>query len=87
MTDDVLKRIARSGGCRLCLAPDSECVPIFATAAADKEPLSNKILSCVSIKVSQSVQVKKKQISFQMNRVHFFWVRENGVCNCVFVAI
>ncbi|XP_055304076.1 zinc finger protein hangover [Sitodiplosis mosellana] len=51
MTDDVLKRIARSGGCRLCLAPDSECVPIFATAAADKEPLSNKILSCVSIKI------------------------------------
>lgn len=52
MTDDTLKKIARSGGCRLCLAPDSECVPIFATAAADKEPLSNKILSCVSIKVS-----------------------------------
>lgn len=52
MNDEALKRIARSGGCRLCLAPDSECVPIFATAAADKEPLSNKILSCVSIKVS-----------------------------------
>lgn len=53
MSDDILKRIARSGGCRLCLAPDSECVPIFATAAADKEPLSNKILSCIGIKVSQ----------------------------------
>lgn len=72
MTDDVLKRIARSGGCRLCLAPDSECVPIFATAAADKEPLSNKILSCVSIKVSQFVQVFF--IYILMN-----WVREFGV--------
>lgn len=56
MTDEALKRIVRSGGCRLCLAPDTECVPIFATAAADKEPLSNKILSCVSIKVSQSLE-------------------------------
>lgn len=52
MSDDIMNRIARNGGCRLCLAPDTECVPIFATAAADKEPLSNKILSCVSIKVS-----------------------------------
>ncbi|XP_031629010.1 zinc finger protein hangover-like isoform X2 [Contarinia nasturtii] len=51
MTDDLLKRIARGGGCRLCLAPDTECVPIFATAAADKEPLPNKILSCVGIKI------------------------------------
>lgn len=57
MNDDVLKKIARSGGCRLCLAPDSECVPIFATAAADKEPLSNKILSCIGIKVSQSLKL------------------------------
>lgn len=38
--------------CRLCLAPETECVPIFTTSAADKEPLSNKILTCVSIKVS-----------------------------------
>lgn len=75
MSDDILKRIARSGGCRLCLAPDSECVPIFATAAADKEPLSNKILSCIGIKVSR------------LNLFHFvffswdnfwvnFWLRE-----------
>lgn len=40
--------------CRLCLAPETECVPIFTTSAADKEPLSNKILTCVSIKVSIS---------------------------------
>lgn len=53
MSDDVLRRVIRGGGCRLCLAPDSECVPIFTTAAADKEPLSTKILSCVSIKVSE----------------------------------
>lgn len=53
MSYDVLKSVNRNAGCRLCLAPDTECVPIFATAAADKEPLSNKILSCVNIKVSQ----------------------------------
>lgn len=52
MSDDALRRAIRGGGCRLCLAPDSECVPIFATAAADKEPLSNKIFACVNIKVS-----------------------------------
>lgn len=52
MTDDALKKAIRSSGCRLCLAPDTECVPIFATAAADKEPLSTKIFSCVNIKVS-----------------------------------
>lgn len=48
MTENLIRR----GGCRLCLAPDSECVPIFATAAADKEPLSSKIQACVNIKVS-----------------------------------
>lgn len=52
MNEDALRKGIRSGGCRLCLAPDTECVPIFATAAADKEPLSHKILSCVNIKVS-----------------------------------
>lgn len=52
MNDDTVKRVTRNGGCRLCLAPDTECVPIFATAAADKEPLSNKIFSCVNIKVN-----------------------------------
>lgn len=38
--------------CRLCLAPDNECVPIFTNSAADKEPLSAKIQACVSIKVN-----------------------------------
>lgn len=38
--------------CRLCLAPDNECVSIFTTSAADKEPLSSKIAACVRIKVS-----------------------------------
>lgn len=37
--------------CRLCLAPDNECVPIFTNSAADKEPLSIKIQACVNIKV------------------------------------
>ncbi|XP_059615643.1 zinc finger protein hangover-like [Phlebotomus argentipes] len=41
-------------GCRLCLAPDNECVSIFATAAADREALAMKILACVNIKVHQS---------------------------------
>lgn len=51
MTDEMMKRAARSGGCRLCLAPDSECISIF-SLAADKEPIANKIHSCVTIKVS-----------------------------------
>lgn len=38
--------------CRLCLAPDSECISIFKSYAADKEPLALKIQSCVNIKVS-----------------------------------
>lgn len=50
--DKMTENAIRRGGCRLCLAPDSECVPIFATAAADKEPLSSKIQACVNIKVS-----------------------------------
>lgn len=39
--------------CRLCLAPDSECVPIMKTEAADKEPIAQKINFCVSIKVQE----------------------------------
>lgn len=54
MTEDLLRRTLQRGGCRLCMAPDTECVPIFATAAADKEPLSSKILACVNIKVSSA---------------------------------
>lgn len=61
MSDEALRRAIRNSGCRLCLAPDTECVPIFATAAADKEPLSSKIMSCVNIKVSQ-VSLKKYKI-------------------------
>lgn len=54
MTDEMMKRTARSGGCRLCLAPDTECISIF-SLAADKEPIANKIHACVSIKVSRSL--------------------------------
>uniref|UniRef100_A0A336KEG1 CSON007249 protein n=1 Tax=Culicoides sonorensis TaxID=179676 RepID=A0A336KEG1_CULSO len=36
--------------CRLCLAPENECVNIYMTSAADKEPLSLKINACVRIK-------------------------------------
>lgn len=46
------KALLQRGACRLCLAPDTECVPIFSTSAADKEPLPVKILACVAIKVS-----------------------------------
>lgn len=57
MTEDDLillrRQIIPRAGCRLCLGPDTECVPIFATAAADKEPLASKIQNCVNIKVSR----------------------------------
>lgn len=42
----------RHNCCRLCLAPDNECISILNSYAADKEPLASKIHSCVSIKVS-----------------------------------
>lgn len=58
MTDELMKRAARSGGCRLCLAPDSECISIF-SLAADKEPIANKIHSCVTIKVSSIFLFRK----------------------------
>lgn len=38
--------------CRLCLAPQNECVEIFKTQAADKQPIQLKISSCVQIQVS-----------------------------------
>lgn len=53
MTDEIIVR-ARQNCCRLCLAPDSECVPILTSLAADKEPLSSKIQACVNVKVNQS---------------------------------
>ncbi|KAJ6637460.1 Zinc finger protein, partial [Pseudolycoriella hygida] len=56
MTESLVRR----GGCRLCLAPDSECVPIFATAAADKEPLSSKIQACVNIKIYQGDRLSSR---------------------------
>lgn len=40
--------------CRLCLAPESECVDIFKTQAADKLPIQTKINSCVQIQVSET---------------------------------
>lgn len=52
MDADELIIHARQNCCRLCLAPDNECVPIFTTYAADKEPISIKIQACVNIKVS-----------------------------------
>lgn len=39
--------------CRLCLAPEDECVGIFKTQAADKQPIQTKINSCVQIQVSE----------------------------------
>lgn len=46
-----MQRQARQNCCRLCLAPDSECISILNSYAADKEPLAAKILHCVNIKV------------------------------------
>lgn len=39
--------------CRLCLAPENECLDIFANYAADKQPLELKIQDCVHITVFQ----------------------------------
>lgn len=39
--------------CRLCLAPENECVGIFKTQAADKQQIQAKINLCVQIQVSQ----------------------------------
>ncbi|XP_061388292.1 zinc finger protein hangover [Musca vetustissima] len=44
----------RHNCCRLCLAPDNECISILNSYAADKEPLASKIHSCVSIKISST---------------------------------
>ncbi|XP_075158522.1 hangover [Haematobia irritans] len=44
----------RHNCCRLCLAPDNECISILNSYAADKEPLASKIHSCVSIKISSN---------------------------------
>jgi len=46
------ERSARQNCCRLCIAPQTECISIINSYAADKEPLSTKIHNCVGIKVS-----------------------------------
>ncbi|XP_016986245.2 zinc finger protein hangover isoform X2 [Drosophila rhopaloa] len=46
------ERSARQNCCRLCVAPQSECISIINSYAADKEPLSTKIHNCVSIKIT-----------------------------------
>lgn len=46
----------RHNCCRLCLAPDNECISILNSYAADKEPLASKIHTCVSVKVSWITQ-------------------------------
>ncbi|KRK06450.1 zinc finger protein hangover isoform X2 [Drosophila yakuba] len=43
---------ARQNCCRLCIAPQTECISIINSYAADKEPLSTKIHNCVGIKVT-----------------------------------
>ncbi|EDX18090.1 GD17285 [Drosophila simulans] len=45
------ERSARQNCCRLCIAPQTECISIINSYAADKEPLSTKILNCVGIKI------------------------------------
>nr|NP_727980.2 hangover, isoform A [Drosophila melanogaster]AAF48611.3 hangover, isoform A [Drosophila melanogaster] len=46
------ERSARQNCCRLCIAPQTECISIINSYAADKEPLSTKIHNCVGIKVT-----------------------------------
>lgn len=62
--------------CRLCLAPETECVPIFTTSAADKEPLSNKILTCVSIKVSIFIDFYFVSVHLEVYGIWFFFLFE-----------
>lgn len=50
----------RKNCCRLCLAPEEECVPIFANFAADRQRLDQKIFSCVRIKVLQEDELSPK---------------------------
>ncbi|XP_037938241.1 zinc finger protein hangover isoform X2 [Teleopsis dalmanni] len=51
MSDETLSRV-RQNCCRLCLAPDTECISILNSYAADKEPLVTKIQNCVGIKIT-----------------------------------
>lgn len=51
---------SRKNCCRLCLAPEEECVPIFTNFAADRQRLDQKIFSCVRIKVVQGDDLSSK---------------------------
>lgn len=63
--EELMRRALQRGACRLCMAPNNECVPIFATLAADKEPLAVKILSCLGLRVSSSrTKTKTKAVFF-----------------------
>ena len=46
-----MTQIVGKSCCRLCLAPETECVNIFKTQSADKQPIQAKINSCVQIQV------------------------------------
>ncbi|XP_055371125.1 zinc finger protein hangover [Condylostylus longicornis] len=53
MSEETIVR-ARQNCCRLCLAPDDECVSIYGNLhISDKESISNKIHACVNIKVTK----------------------------------
>ncbi|XP_062701936.1 zinc finger protein hangover isoform X2 [Aedes albopictus] len=52
--------VVRRKNCRLCLAPEEECVPIFSNYAADRQRLDQKIFSCVRIKVLQEDDLSQK---------------------------
>lgn len=54
--------------CRLCLAPENECVDIFKTQAADKLPIQTKISSCVQIQVSENQNQKQNEIFVMESR-------------------
>lgn len=73
--------------CRLCLAPENECVNIYMTSAADKEPLSLKINACVRIKVSQSYNIlcgKEKKRNTRLKQI--FRTREiDRYCVCRYI--
>lgn len=46
--------------CRLCLAPEKECVPIFSYSSAEPLSLSVKIQACVSIKINETDRLSSR---------------------------
>lgn len=82
-TLDAMTQIAVKACCRLCLAPENECVDIFKTQASDKQPIQSKINSCVQIQVSEirlpAVQLDLEEDPFSSALVNHLKCKARGV--------